>query len=327
MENEAHIPLSNADPTMFVSEDNNILQSEYWAKFQESLGKKVIRINKNFYSFTAVVEQTPIGKYLFVPYGPYLANHTKLEPAISMLKKVAKKEHAIFVRIEPTLCLPQRSLRRIGAHKSKDIHPAETWVFEFPETKMQLLKKLPRRLRGYYNTHNNKDIEIIESHNPEDINHLVELQKQIFKSKNIKSFSEEYLKQELSQDFATLYMAKYHDKVIAAILVFDDAETRYYIQAASDKSYAKLNANGIVTIQAILDAYDKGLYAFDFWGIAPDGADEKHPWFGFTTFKKSFDGHPKYYSGTYDIPIRHFRFIVYKLLRCINLIFLQKEKK
>lgn len=318
MKDVPHIPLSNADPDLFSSDEIHFLQSERWAKFQKTLGKKVINLNREFYSALITVEQTPIGKYLFVPYGPFLANHTKLNPAISALKKIAKKEHAIFIRIEPTLCLPQKSLRQIGAYKSKDIDPAETWILDFPETKKELLQKLPSRLRNYYNVHQNKGIEIIISHNPADISYLIKLQKQIFQQKHIKTFSEEYLKCELSQDFATLYLAKYQGDVIAAILIFDDDETRYYMQAASDKAYAKLNANGILTVQAILDAYDKGLCSFDFWGIAPDGAPADHPWTGFTAFKKKFNGHPKYYSGTYDVPVDHLRFLAYKVFRYLH---------
>ena len=79
------------------------------------------------------------------------------------------------------------------------------------------------------------------------------------------------------------------------------------MQAASDKDYAKLNANGILTIRAIMDAQKKGLINFDFWGIAPEGAPETHPWAGFTAFKKMFSGEARYYSGTYDIPMKPFR--------------------
>ncbi len=318
MKDEPHIPLSNADPDLFSSDETHFLQSERWAKFQKSLGKKVIKLNREYYSALVTVEETPIGKYLFVPYGPNLANHTKLKPALSALKKIAKKEHAIFIRIEPTLCLPRQSFRSLGAHKSKDLDPAETWIIDFPEEKTELLQKLPRSRRNYYNTHKNKGIEIIKTHNPDDVNHLIKLQKQIFQQKHIKTFSEEYLKRELLQDFATLYLAKYQENIIAAVLVFDDNETRYYMQAASDKNYAKLNANGILTIQAILDAFDKGLCAFDFWGIAPDGAPSDHPWAGFTAFKKMFAGRPKYYSGTYDVPVDYPRYLAYKALRHLN---------
>ncbi len=321
-----HIPLSSADPSMFVSEDNNILQSELWENFQKKLGKKTITIRSDNYSFLAVIENTPIGKYLFVPYGPYLANYYQLRPALARLKKLAKREKAIFIRIEPTIFFSQKYLKGFGAIKSKDIDPAETWVLDLPEEKEKLLQLFPRRLRGYYNTHSKKGIEIIKSKNLSDIRYLVDLQKKTFQAKNIQPFSEKYLVKELEQEFSTLYLAKFQDKVIAAVLVFDDEETRYYMQAASDKNFAKLNANGILTIQAILDAWDKKLVAFDFWGIAPDDAPIDHPWAGFTAFKKMFAGEARYYSGTYDIPVKRLRYLFYRWLRKINLL-IQKSKR
>ena len=257
-------------------------------------------------------------KYLFVPYGPHLVNEKALAPALTELKIIAKEYDAIFIRIEPTIFISKKHLRSLGARKSKDIDPAETWIFEIPETKEQLLSKLPKRLRGYYNTHSKKGIEIIQSHNPDDIKHLVKLQNKIFSKKNIQPFKEDYLRQELAQDFSTLYLAKYDNKIIAAVLVFDHDGTRYYMQAASDKDYAKLNANGIITIQSILDAHEKKFLFYDFWGIAPSDAAPNHPWAGFTAYKKMFQGEEKRYSGTYDIPIKRFRFYLYKALRKIK---------
>lgn len=297
---------------------NHLLQSPEWEKFQKSLGKKVIKIKGDSYSALAILEPTPVGNYLFVPYGPHLANQDALKPALEDLKKVAKKEKAIFIRIEPTCYFPQKDLKQFGAHKVKDIDPAETWVVDLPDANDKLLQKLPRRLRGYYNTHKNKGIEIIRSRRPEDIKHLARLQSITFAKKGIKPYQEDYLKQELSQDFSTLYLAKYDKKIIAAVLVFDYDKTRFYMQAASDKSYAKLNANGILTIQAILDAKEKGLSYFDFWGIAPAGAPANHPWAGFTAFKKMFAGDEKIYSGTYDIPVAKIKYSIYKLARKIK---------
>lgn len=46
--------------------------------------------------------------------------------------------------------------------------------------------------------------------NPEDIKYLVELQHQLAKEKHIASFSEKYLKTELSQPFASLFLVRYH---------------------------------------------------------------------------------------------------------------------
>ena len=311
---------SNGTKVEASPKNEHILQSELWEKFQKSLGKKVVTSHHRDYSFLATIEDTPVGRYLSVPYGPHLSDGNALRPALADLRTVAKREKAIFIRIEPAIHFSETELQKFGAVKSKDINPAETWVIALPKERERLLQTLPRRLRGYYNTHEKKGITIKKSHDPSDIRFLADLQKKTFQSKNIHPFSQTYLAKELEQDFATLYLAEYDSKIIAAILVFDDPYTRYYMQAASDKSYAKLNANGIITAQAIIDAWKAGIKEFDFWGIAPDDAPKDHPWAGFTAFKKSFAGAAKYYSGTYDIPINRARFALYKLLRKINLL-------
>ena len=292
----------------------HFLQSILWENFQKSRGKEIVHGSGKDFSFMATVERTPVGKYLLIPYGPYTASPSALPKALDAIRAAAKSHGAIFARIEPTTRYTEAEMRHFGARKVKDVDPAETWVVDISDTD-NLKEVFPRRLRGYYNTHADKDIEIIVSHNPADIKHLVRLQAKTFKAKNITPYSETYLASELSQDFATLYLAKYEHKIIAAILVFDDSTTRYYMQAASDKDYAKLNANGIITIQSRMDASKNGLKNYDFWGIAPDNAPADHPWAGFTSFKKSFHGEEIHYSGTYDLPFDHFRYFLYKFLR------------
>lgn len=292
-----------------------ILQSSAWADFQRSLGKTVVEERSSDYSILAVVEPTPIGNYLFLPYGPVLRDEAALTATTPVIRELATRFNAFFVRLEPTLPLGRELLTSLGAKKVKDIDPAETWVVDLPEAQSELLQVFPRRLRGYYNTHEKKGITIKESHNPSDISHLVRLQAKIFAAKHITPYSANYLERELAQDFATLYLAEFEGQVIATVLVFDYQDTRYYMQAASDKSFAKLNAGGILAIQAILDAHEKGLKHFDFWGIAPAGAPLSHPWAGFTQFKTSFKGREVVYSGTYDLPISRLRYALYLLLR------------
>ena len=110
------------------------------------------------------------------------------------------------------------------------------------------------------------------------------------------------------------------DKVIAAGLVFDDKDTRYNLQGAQSEEGRKLHATGILTIQLILDAKEKGLKYFDFWGIAPEDAPANHPWAGFTNFKKTFAGYEYDHAGTYDLVINPIKYQLYLILRKINRI-------
>ena len=100
-------------------------------------------------------------------------------------------------------------------------------------------------------------------------------------------------------------------------MVYDDEDTRYYIHAAADYAHRKLGAGSSIIIEEILDAKNKGLKYFDFWGITTS-TDKNHPWYGFTQFKKSYGGVEKIFSGTYDIPVNKIKYRLYSLLRPLN---------
>jgi lipid II:glycine glycyltransferase (peptidoglycan interpeptide bridge formation enzyme) len=194
----------------------------------------------------------------------------------------------------------------------------------------------------YHKTAERKGLTIKKTKNPEEIKHLIKLQNALARKKGINTFPESYLKTELSQPFATLYLAEYrnqgtkgyknaemptiHDKllgkpeIVAAGLVFDDETTRYNMQGAQSDLGHHLHATGILTIELIKDAREKGLKFFDFWGIAPEGAPDDHPWATFTSFKKTFHGEPRHYLGTYDLPLNLAKYESYKMLRGLNRI-------
>ncbi len=300
-----------------------ITQSKAWQKLQDDLGEKSIYEDEKDYKFLAIIKSTPVGNYLYLPYGPVYENESGFNKAHKKLQEIANLHQAVFIRIEPqdknfTEYKPK------NAKKSHDLNPKETWVLDLKGTDEELTCKLPSRLLRYYKGAGKKGITIEKSKNPEDIIHLLRLQQELAKEKGISTFSENYLKTELSQPFATLYQVKYkseemdRQEIVAAGLVFDDKTTRYNLQGAQNDTGRRLHATGILTIELIKDAKDKGLKTFDFWGIAPEGAPRSHPWAGFTNFKKTFDGYEKDYAGTYDIVINPIKYRLYTVVRGIG---------
>lgn len=309
-----------------------ITQSSMWKSLQGDLGETSFLVSEADYHYLAILKSTPVGKYLYLPYGPVAKDQSSFNDAIQSLTTLASSNHAIFIRIEPQdrkIDLPR------GAKKTKDLNPAETWVLDLPGKKPadyhegelytnletlppELKDKLPSRLLRYYRGAGKKGITIETSHDPADIHYLLDLQRALGEEKGISTFSESYLQTELKQPFATLYLVRFESSVIAADLVFDDATTRYNLQGAQTDEGRKLHATGILTIQLILDAYAKGLKVFDFWGIAPDGAPADHPWAGFTAFKKTFSGREVRYHGTYDLILNPVKYKLYQSMRALN---------
>ena len=315
-----------------------LLQSEAWQKLQSELGEKTIFEKKDDYQFLAIYRSTPVGNYLYVPYGPVAKDASSFKKALKSLRVAAKENNCIFIRIEPQnpnfiKSCPDKT------KKSTDLNPKETWVLDLKNKDEELKAKLPSRLLRYYKSAEKNGLSIETSHRPEDIKYLIDLQKALAREKGINTFSENYLKTELAQPFATLYIVRYHDpnetedreaknqkeestnstdEIVAAGLVFDDETTRYNLQGAQSDQGRKLHATGVLTIQLIKDAEEKNLQFFDFWGTAPENAPKNHPWAGFTNFKKTFKGEQVDYAGTYDIVLKPLKYKLYQLTRKIN---------
>ena len=294
-----------------------ITQSEAWQHLQDDLGNASFYKKAPTFQYLAILHSTPVGNYLYLPYGPVYRTKNGFFSALESLKTLAKNHQAIFIRIEPED--PDfASYAPISAHKSTDLNPKETWQLALTGDLDTLKQKLPSRLLRYYKSAAKKGITIKTSHDPDDIYYLVKLQRALASQKKINTYSRDYLETELKQPFSTLYLLKYQGEIHAAGLVFDDATTRYNLQGAQSEQGRNLHATGILTIQLILDAKAKNLEIFDFWGIAPENAPKNHPWAGFTAFKKTFDGTAKNYAGTYDLILDYPKYRLYQAFRHLN---------
>lgn len=369
-------------------------QSKEWQRLQQDLGEKTFFCQTKNYQFLAIKKSTPLGHYLYLPYGPFInpsASQANIKNCFSRLLKIAAQENAFFIRLEPQnfssknsnpqsqpLTISQKksnvaqyfSLNSQRLRKTKDLNPAETWCLDLTQPESDILTHFSQGTRTRHNTYRKKGLTVEISHNPTDIKYLVNLQHKLAKEKHIASFSEDYLKTELSQPFASLFLVKFHHpgvpsqlppqnteiptdsspeitninstsnttsaknapvapskntkptpqdgEVIAASLFFDFKDTRFYMQSAANLDFRYLPATVALLSHAIFDAKAKGLKTLDFWGIAPEGADASHPWYGFTEFKKSFGGYEKIYAGTFDYLLDQKHYRLYSLLRKLN---------
>ncbi len=310
-----------------------LMQTSEWQALQNDLKEtSFLEVGPDF-QYLAILKHTPVGNYLYLPYGPVYETKAGFNNALKSLEKLAKEQNAIFIRIEPqdenfSEYAPK------NAKKSKDLDPKDTWVLDLTTEKDQIVSNFSQGTRTRYNNYAKKGLSVETTKDPAAISELVRLQNKLFTSKNLNMFSKEYFEAELSQPFATLYLVKYNrpqdveedpslpkeNEVIAASLFFDYEDTRYYMQSAANTDYKKLPATVALLTKAIFDAKEKGIKKFDFWGIAPEGAPESHPWYGFTEFKKSFGGYPVHYAGTYDLVINSSKYHLYILTRKINRI-------
>lgn len=218
---------------MLNQEDQSpLLQSKNWQKLQNDLGKTTFFEETSKFKFLAIKKKIPFGYYLYLPYGPYLNPDATPEDAKACFKKIislAKKESAIFIRIEPqkftdnspiqmnNLSENQKklnvaqyfNLNQKLLKKTKDLNPAETWCLDLTSSVPEILTNFSQGTRTRHNNYKKKGLTVEVTKNPKDIRYLVNLQHKLAKERHIASFSEQYLKTELSQPFASLYLVRY----------------------------------------------------------------------------------------------------------------------
>ena len=89
----------------------------------------------------------------------------------------------------------------------------------------------------------------------------------------------------------------------SAIIIFY-GNMAAYRHSASLQLDKRLPTSYLIQWEAIKEAKKRGVMWYNFWGIAPEGASSKHPFFGITHFKKGFGGSHMELLPCFDIPLK-----------------------
>ncbi|MDQ0634878.1 lipid II:glycine glycyltransferase (peptidoglycan interpeptide bridge formation enzyme) [Arthrobacter pascens] len=300
------------------------LQTQAWADFQASLGRRVHQQSGPGWSFLAVEERNPAGKVLYSPYGPVASSPEAFDDALAALVRVARTCGAVFVRIEPAsagLEMPAAvvELRRRRLQPAPvNQQPELSWIVDLDGDFKDVLAAMKPVNRNLYRNIHKKGVTFRKSQDPDDIRILLNFLHMTARRNGFKPQSDEYLTQVAASlmpaGAATLFVAELHGGPIAAALAYDSADTRTYAHAAMDDSHRKLSAGIPLLVTLMADAKDRGLKHVDLWGVAPSDQPD-HKWAGFTAFKKSFGGREVLYPGTWDLPVKKLRYAAYQLAR------------
>lgn len=301
------IPGNNWDDNLFTR-GGHFLQSSHWAAFNVKLGKQVFYANGDGWQCLAIIEPSKSGKRIYAPYGPFAANKKNLLAAIEALKKLARQQKAMFARIEPIVASGKINLAEFGLKPAlKSIQPPQTLILDITKSQEEILAGFTPTNRNLCRTAANKGLSFKASSDPADVKYLLKMVHDVATHTGIKQHSDDYYmimaESLLPRGAGKIYIAFAGKDAVGAAFVFDSPTTRYYAHAGNLLSARKLHPGAPLLATMIFDAKSQGQKNFDFVGVAPSGADQTHPWMGFTKFKKSFGGEYKQYLGTWELPI------------------------
>lgn len=301
--------------------DGHLLQSRAWARFQESLGRKVVYDSGKDWSWLGAVRRGRGVNYLMVSYGPTLAATADFSKVSASMLEAAHKLKLDFVRFEPQPRTPKDlSIDKLldrGAIRFADIQPSLTWVLDLEPDVPALLSGLSSGHRNAVNGAERRGLKFRISEDPKEVEKFIDMLRAI-KSRTFKPHPPIYFRKMVESLMpvgeAKLYFMEAEGKLVAGSLGLEFGDTRYYAHAASQPEARSLQAAVPLVWNMILDAKKKGLKLFDFYGVAP-ADNPHHPWAGFSQFKRSFGGREFETLGTWDLPLKKTKYSIYRLAK------------
>ncbi len=321
--------------------DGGFLQSWHWAKFQRSLGRKVIELSKKVdFKVLMICHRLPlVGSYFFVPRGPLLRitkgnqaqNSNDQEGLVEMIR-VAKKGNIGWVRVEPQTENDLNAIKealggRYKIVKSKKNHePAQILMIDLKKNEDELLLQMKSKTRYNIRLAKRRGVEVFLSQKNEHVEKFIELIKTTSERDRITSHKDEYYRKMIKtmpDDVMKLYFARYQGEIISAVLVIFYGGVATYLHGASANEYRNVMAPHALQWRAIRDAKRKGCKKYDFGGTRVSSTNYSlstthyENWEGITRFKVGFCPNCELieFPGCWDIVIDSKKYWLYKMLQ------------
>jgi lipid II:glycine glycyltransferase (peptidoglycan interpeptide bridge formation enzyme) len=295
----------------------DFLQSWEWGEFQRKAGSEVVRVQAETGAMAQLLRRAlPFGKrYWYCPRGPL--------GGLPDLAKVPEIALGVFLRFEP-LSDPSIALGTTALVKVHDVQPRQTLIVDLRQDREALMAAMHEKWRYNIRLAERKGVRVYVA-GPSDasaIDVFWDLLNETTERDRFRAHGKEYYRSMLemlsgdpasdgrTRPVARLVFAEHDGKVLAANLMIYFGTTATYLHGASSRERREVMAPHLLHWTAMTQAKDWGYASYDFWGIAPEGA-ENHPWAGITRFKRGFGGASVAYPGTYDLPIDRFWYALY----------------
>jgi lipid II:glycine glycyltransferase (peptidoglycan interpeptide bridge formation enzyme) len=209
--------------------------------------------------------------------------------------------------------------------RSKKNHePAQTLMLDLRKSEDEILAEMKQKTRYNIRLAEKRGVEIKESQNLEkDIEIFYEISRETAERDKISIHPFEYYQKmvtEINSEKIKLYLAKYENQVIGAIIIRFFGGMATYLHGASSNLHRNVMVNYAIQWRAIQDAKSHGCEKYDFGGIKITEENNKNSWQGITRFKLSFAPKEKIvdFPGCWDIVINKRRYFTYRALQYLK---------
>jgi lipid II:glycine glycyltransferase (peptidoglycan interpeptide bridge formation enzyme) len=311
---------------------HHVLQSYEWGQFKARYGWAPLRLLFEEQGAVRAAACVLRRKFpylplciMYVPKGPALdyGDQELLELVLATLEDAARRYHAIFIKIDPDVCLEDpgspstQVINALGKRgwrlSSEQIQFRNTLLIDLTPEEEELLGAMKSKTRYNVRLAGRRGVKV-----------------RLGKVADLPSFYEMYTETSARDEFiirpfayyrhawqtfieaglAQLFMAEYQDQLLAGLILFRFGEKVWYMYGASRDVHRDLMPNHLLQWEAVCWARAQGCTVYDLWG-APDVLDESDPLWGVYRFKEGFGGQFVRHIGAYDYPVSRFLYWIY----------------
>jgi len=321
-----------------ASPARSFLQTWQWGEVQEKIGARswrvVVEDGTRLVAVALVIERNlQLGySWLYIPRGPiFLEGLTEEERQAAWqalkekLQNLAGECGAFFVRVDPAL--PAEALAKEGVDSfrkgwrksSREVQPRNSLLLDLVSSQEEIFSSLHSKTRYNIRTAQRKGVTVRFSHDPKDVEKFLHASKSVTLRTGFAYHPDSYyhaIIEILGQaGMAEMAIAEVDGQGVATHLMVYADGIATYAHGASVYEKRSYMAPVLLYWETILRAKEKGMHVYDFFGVAPQDADEHHAWAGITRIKTGFGGKRVSYCGAYDFVLNEGLYTGFMMMR------------
>ena len=342
------VPMSDLDWNAKISHlpGTHILQTAEWGKVKSAYGWEVIQKTwQDDQGSIAGAAQILLRKVriaglsvpfcvLYVPRGPMLnwKDQELVSRVLYELEQLARKEHALQVKIDPQIILGRGIPGDVGVYEtpapscltgilqkrewkfsSEQIQFKNTVFIELEGDEESLLAKMKQKTRYNIRLAQKKGVTVRQA-GRSDLPVLFKMYAETSLRDGFTIRSAEYYYEVwitfMDKGMAHGLLAEVEGEPVAGLMLFHFAGKAWYLYGMSSDRHREKMPNYLLQWEAIHLAKQLGCSVYDLWG-APDVFDETDPMWGVYRFKEGLGGEVICTSGAWDFTPYPFLYKVY----------------
>jgi peptidoglycan pentaglycine glycine transferase (the first glycine) len=271
---------------------------------------------------------------MYVPRGPLLdwSNMDQVQQVLDDLQTFARKQHAIFIKMDPDLPLgygvpgeenqvhnpsgqavKESLLTRGWLLSDEQIQFKNTVEVDLTEAEDEMLMRMKSKTRYNIRLAKRRGVTIRPG-SLNDVDLLYQMYAHTAVRDNFLIRSKAYYKAVwetfLDAGLAEPLIAEVEGKPVGAVLIFRFGGRAWYMHGMSRDEHREKMFNYRLQWEAMIRSKAAGCHTYDMWG-APETFSEEDPLWGVYRFKDGFGGRVVRTLGAWDFPVRPLVYRVY----------------